>query len=147
MELPLDSILFFQMFQASHMAYLQKKNIAQQIIYSRGAVLVLVFLCVFVGYSVVSLMGKSRDAAKSRRLSEAEASELQAKQADLSMKLEALKTTEGKEAALREQFPVVSPGEGVVVITEESQAKNMQEVNAEKSGGFWHFLKTLFSKE
>ncbi len=130
------------------MAYLQKKNIAQQILYSRGAVVVIFFLCIFVGYSVVSLIGKSRDAAKSRRISEAEASELQAKEADLSLKLNALKTTEGKEAALREQFPVVSPGEGVVVITEEVKAKNTGEENVEsQKKGFWHFLKGIFSKE
>jgi hypothetical protein len=128
------------------MAYFKRTNIFQSIVFSRGMALVLIFLIVFMGFGLFSIVGKSMDAAKARRVSEAQATALKQKEEDLSMKLAALNTIEGQEAALREQFPVVKPGERVVVITDENAPITASAFAATEapSKGFWNFLKGIF---
>lgn len=127
------------------MSYYKKTPVWKKILFSPGMALVIIFLIIFIGYGVVSVVDKSIDASRNRKRSEAEAQTLAQKEIVLSAKLEALKSPEGQEAALREQFPVVRPGEGVVVIVEESK-RNTTTVEPEQSkGGFWKFLKDLFT--
>lgn len=111
---------------------------------------------VLVGYGLVSLISKSFEASRSRKLAENRAEVLQKKKDDLSKKIETLNSTEGQEAVLREQFPVVKEGEHVVVITDQgAQADRNTKVGAvaqsatapteeETQGSFWNFLKNLF---
>ena len=85
------------------------------------------------------------DASHERKMAEVEVSNLHKKQSDLSAKIEMLKTPEGQTEALKEQYPVVSPGEKVVVITEDdgtSGATSRVVVN-EKRKGFLDYLKNL----
>lgn len=131
------------------MAYNKRTNIFTQILFSRGTAVFLIFLVVFVGFSVFSIIGKSMNAARDRRMTEAQAATLVQKQKDLTRRLEALKTADGQEMALREQFPVVSPGERVVIINDaKNTASDSQEAykNSQTGDGFWEFLKRLFSK-
>jgi hypothetical protein len=119
----------------------------KHILFSRGMALAVIFMIVFTGYGVVSIAGKSFDAARARKSSEAQSAALKDKSESMSRKLEAINTPEGKEAALREQFPVVKAGEHVVVITEEQPAAV---ILAKGEGqptpkGFWNFLKNLFN--
>ncbi len=107
--------------------------------------LVVIFLIVFMGFALFSIMGKSINAARDRRAAEAEAVQLKLKEDDLSKKLSALKTADGQEAALREQYPVVKPGEHVVVITDDTAVTAAPAVaGAASEKGFWNFLKNLF---
>ena len=109
-------------------------------------VLVLFFLCIFTGFGVYSLIGKSVDAARERKHSEAQVAVLQAKEEEMSLKINALQTLEGREEAFREQLPVVSEGEEVIVITDPATDMRKSSVQAEEpeSRGFLHFLKNLF---
>jgi len=130
------------------MAYIKKTNLFKRILFSRSMALGLLLVIIFVGYGLVSLIGKSIEAAKARRLSEDQAASLTQKENDLTKKLALLNTPDGKEAILREQFPVVKPGEQVVVITDENQsaaaAAAAQEQPPKK--GFWNFIKSLFGE-
>lgn len=128
------------------MAYFKKTNIFSQILFSKGAIAVILFLIIFTGFSLYSVAGKSIDAAKQRKIAETEVADLQAKQASLSEKIDMLKTPEGQADALKEEYPVVSPGEHVVVITDDasvdSAATSDNEQSQQKS--FWEYLKGLF---
>lgn len=125
--------------------YSKKQSLFQQIFFSRGMVVALFFLILFVGYSVFSIVGKSINAAKERRVAEMEESRLKTKENELSAKLSTLKTVTGQEEALREQFPVVKPGERVVVITDQPVSVNVDNSDdGEERSGFWHFLRNLF---
>lgn len=129
------------------MAYSKSSNMFHTILFSRGMALFILFLIVFVGFGVVSIAGKSIDAAKDRKHSEAQVAALQAKEADMSRKLIALDTPEGKEAALRDQFPVVAAGEHVVIISEAALADQSGNSSGDKEharGGFWKFFTGLF---
>ena len=128
------------------MPYIKRTNLFKQILFSRGMALFVLVLIVFVGYGVFSIVGKSLEASKERKTAEAQAATITAKQADLTAKLSELNTPEGQESALREQFPVVSPGERVVVINDGSDTTPAVATGvAEDSGpGFWNFLKNLF---
>ena len=130
------------------MTYNKRTNIFKQIIFSRGMAVFLLFVVIFVGFGVFSIIGKSMAASRERKIAEAQAQSLVSKQQDLTMKLAELKTAEGQEAALREQFPVVSPGERVVVINDEAPVVSSatDTKNSQTTGGFWEFLKHLFSK-
>lgn len=118
-------------------------------VFSRTTVLVVFFIIIFVGYGLFSLIGKSIDAAKGRKLAEAEAAELAKKQEDLSLKLSDLNTADGQEATLREQFPVVKEGEHVVVITgdDSDQSASIATLsNDTEHRSFWSFLRNLFKQ-
>ena len=131
------------------MAYFKRTNIWKSILFSRGTALVVVFLIIFMIFALFSIVGKSMNASSARKLAESQATELRQKDADMTRKLAALNTVDGQEAVLREQFPVVKPGEHVVVITDESPSAATlasRETDAPQKG-FWHFVKGLFSKK
>ena len=132
------------------MAYSKSKNIFHSILFSRGMALAILFLIVFVGFGVVSIAEKSIDASRDRKTAEAQEASLQQKNDDMQKKLAELSTPEGKEAALRDQFPVVKPGEHVVVITDPNTDATSDvpvEQDTTQQGGFWNFLKGLFEKK
>ncbi len=127
------------------MTYFKRTNIFKSILFSRGMALFIIFLIVFTGFGLFSIMGKSINASKDRKMAEATATELKAKEDDLSKKLAALQTADGQEAALREQFPVVKPGEHVVVITDQAEPRTPSALETQASQkGFWNFLRGLF---
>ena len=130
------------------MSYFKKTNIFKQIIFSKGAVVVLLFLIIFTGFSLYSVIGKSMDASKQRKIAETEVTDLQSKQAELSKKIDMLKTPDGQSAVLKEQYPVVSPGEHVVVITDDSgmNSTTTSQTEQPQQKSFWQYVKSLFKK-
>lgn len=138
------------------MQFHKQPNLFKRILFSRGMAIAIVFTVIFVGYGLASLIGKSIEASRSRKIAETRAIELQQKKEDLLEKITSLNSAEGQEAVLREQFPVVKEGEHVVVITDQgAQAdKNTKVGTVEPSptvpteektkGGFWNFFKNLF---
>lgn len=95
-----------------------------------------------MGYSLFSVIEKSVDANDARKLSERKANQMIEREADLTQKLNALRSEDGKETALREQFPVVKEGEHVILIVDapEDEAPVIQE----KKKGFLGFVRNLF---
>jgi len=126
------------------MNYYQKPNLFKRILFSPITALIIILVVLAMAYAVFSIVDKSVDAARARKLSEKEVAELAEKKADLTHKLDALRSPEGQEAALREHFPVVKEGEHVIVIVDEQKkTEGTQETEAPKKG-FWQFLKNLF---
>lgn len=127
------------------MAYYKKNNTFHNIIFSRGFALLVIVLVVLVGLGLFSMIQKSMEASKTRRIAEEQAQSLKEKQTELSHKIDALNTVDGQETALREQFPVVKEGEHVVVITDnEPTLKEAKEaIERQKKKGFFDFLKNL----
>ena len=124
------------------MAYFKRTNIFQSIVFSRVMALAVLLVIVFIGFALVSIVGKSIDASNARKLAESQALELKQKQLDLDKKLSDLNTTSGQEALLREQYPVVKPGEHVVVITDTDAGNALETETPELAPrkGFWAFL-------
>ena len=78
-------------------------------------------------------------------MAEAQVLDLSKKRTDLSKKIDMLKTPEGQADALKEQYPVVSPGEHVVVINDDTAvvASASSENPPEQQKSFWDYLKNL----
>jgi cell division protein FtsB len=86
-------------------------------------------------------------AASSARLEEAHAElvKLQARQTDLSKKVEYLSTNEGIEAEIRTKYRAVHEGESVAVIIDPAdQTANSANASSTSSNGFWHKLFHIF---
>ena len=99
-----------------------------------------------MGFALYSVIGKSMNAANERKMAEAQMVDLDKKQTELSAKIDILKTPEGQADALKEQYPVVSPGEHVVVINDDTTVDPVppEQPAPEQQRGFWEYLKNLF---
>lgn len=128
------------------MSFSKKQNAFTHILFSRGTILVLFFAIIFVGYGLISLIGKSIDASRARKLAESQAETLRTHADSLSKKLSDLNSVEGQEAILREQFPVVKEGEHVIVITEQGAqtgATTVAPATNPSQKSFWDFIKNF----
>ena len=130
------------------MSYFKKANIFTQILFSKGAIVVIFFLIIFTGFGLYSIIGKSIDASRERKVAETQVADLNQKQTELSQKIDMLKTPEGQSDALKEEYPVVASGEHVVVITEDTtpDATQTDQSQTDSQKGFWDYLKNLFKK-
>lgn len=130
------------------MSYFKKTSTFKQIFFSKATIVIVFFLIIFTGFGLFSIIGKSITASHERKISENEISDLKTKEADLSKKIEMLKTPEGQDQALKEQYPVVSPGEHVIVITDDAGTGSSQtgQTTTVQKKGFWDYLKNLFAK-
>ena len=128
------------------MSYFKKTNVFKQVFFSKATIVVVFFLIIFTGFGLYSIIGKSINASNERKIAENEISDLKTKEVDLSKKIDLLKTPEGQGQALKEQYPVVSPGEHVVVITEDTETSSSQseQNNIPQKKSFWDYLKNLF---
>ena len=111
-------------------------------------IVVIFFLILFMGFGLYSIIGKSMEASSARKVAESEIADLNAKQTDLTKKIDLLKTPDGQSEALKDQYPVVSPGEHVVVITDDqsTEASAINQDQAPQKKGFWDYLKNLFKQ-
>jgi cell division protein FtsB len=130
------------------MSYFKKTNVFKQVFFSKGTIIVLLFLIVFTGFGLFSVISKSMNASRERKVAENEIIKLRTKEIDLSKKIDMLKTPEGQNQILKEQYPVVESGEHVVVITENTSSFNSSSGNLKmiKKKSFWDYLKNLFKK-
>jgi cell division protein FtsB len=104
-----------------------KQSTLRRLAFSPLAVLMLLFLAGAMGRSVWGVYGKSREAYGHRGTAQRQLDELQARAAFLETELAQLETDEGVEALIREKFPVVKPGEEVIVVTDEASSDSRPE--------------------
>lgn len=128
------------------MSYFKKTNIFKQIFFSRGMLIVIIFLIIFAIFSVYSIIGKSFDTSNQRKIADVELAQLNQKQNNLKQKINLLNTPEGQAEILKEEYPVVATGERVVVLTDNTDDQNSTStvgyVNNQKN--FFDYLKNLF---
>src|SRR3989338_1098308 len=110
----------------------QRKRKIRKVLYSKGVLLLLFILLILVGKATWGLYVKERESRKSLDRVESELLSLQEREKRLQDDIARLKTTEGIEAAIREQFQVAKPGERMVVLVEDAKSDPEQKV-AEKS--------------
>lgn len=97
-------------------------------LYSKGVLLVLLFLLVLVGKATFGLYAKERDSRKNLERAEAELSDLKLREDRLRADIIRLQTAEGIEAEIRGQFQVAKPGEKMVVLVEDQKSTPEQKV-------------------
>ena|SRR6185436_1322427 len=121
------------------MAKFQKTKKLQNFLYSKITLTLLAILIVFFGYTLVTMIGKSRETGINKEKSLRELQTLQNREAVLNSKINDLQTDEGKEAAIRDKFGSVKEGEGVVIIPE----KDNDSTATEEKSWWERFLITI----
>ena len=93
---------------------------------------VLIVLVVLAAISVVRAFAKERVALKLRNDAQSQLNQLNAKQVDLSQKIQDFSTPRGVEGQIRDQYRVVKPGEQLVVLV-----NNGNTVSTSAKPSFW----------
>ncbi len=94
----------------------QQKHLLRTLVYSRVTMIILFLLVVLLLRSIVELNDKRIDVARLRSESAIEKKELEAKVEKAQEKNERIQTDSGMEAYIRNTYPVVGEGEGVIVV-------------------------------
>ena len=98
---------------------------------------ILFILLLIFAWSVIVFMGKMSITRENKKIAESQVTELEEQKLKLTAEIAKLGTSSGIEESIREKFPVVKEGEGVIIIVED---ENQSEVPEKKSGGFFSFL-------
>lgn len=94
----------------------QQKHLLRTLVYSRVTMIILFLLVVLLLRSIVELNDKRIDVARLRSESAIEKKELEAKVEKAQEKNARIQTDSGMEAYIRNTYPVVGEGEGVIVV-------------------------------
>lgn len=100
----------------------QRKRKIKRFLYSPLMLLALLALIALMGKATWGVYLKEKQSRMSLDRAAATLSSLEAREQRLTEKIERLKTLEGVEAEIREQFQVAKPGERMVVIVEDKKA-------------------------
>ena len=124
------------------MSRFQKKKELTKIIHSRAVLVILIIICLLLGYSVVSVYGKSREAVHNRDVAVENLKELKDKQVTLQGEINDLNTPSGVEDAIRDKFRAVKDGEGLIVIVDNDKDNNPDgtPVSAPEDKTFWQTI-------
>ncbi len=104
----------------------QQKRKIRRFLYSRVSVLILFILVVLTAKAMYGVYDKERESRKNVSRAQEELSSLQERRKALETKVTRLQTPEGREAEIREQFPVAKPGERMVVIVENQSSESAE---------------------
>ena len=105
----------------------------RRVLYSKGAILLLAVVVVFLARAAAEVYPKEREAARRSAEQAAELSELRERERTLTAELGRLSTSRGVEAELREKYDVAKPGERVIVILDSAG----RQAAVSEGGSFW----------
>lgn len=127
----------------STMRQFQDKLRFRKRLYSRVTLVALVAVILLLGNGVAGMILKERQSTKLKENTETKLAELQERKNYLSNAIENLKTPDGIEAEMRENFTIAKPGEKVIIVVKEDNS-----VATSTSEGFFggivEFFKNLF---
>ncbi len=127
------------------MAEFRKNKKVTRILYSKPSLIILALISIVFLFNIIDIAGKSKETRKNKDAALAKISELNNQQTELQSEIDSLQTDSGIEKNIREKFPVIKDGEGLVVIVDEP-AKPTDPADAKSQGGFWQFLKNIFTR-
>ena len=105
----------------------QRKRKIRKILYSRGVLFCLFLLLLLVSKATWSLYDKERESRKNLDRVEADLLALSLREEQLKKDIARLRTPEGIESEIREQFQVAKPGESMVVLVEDKRELEEEE--------------------
>jgi len=121
--------------------YEEKKKISRYL-YSKPSLAVLIILIMLLTKATWNVYGKYKESSKSLALSTRELKDLENKENDLTIKVEALETNRGIEAEIRDKYPVTKEGEYMVVIVDNASGSKNQNIQSKES--LWQKFLDLF---
>jgi cell division protein FtsB len=124
----------------------QRKQKTRHILFSKGAIIICLIMCFFLGKGVLGLYSKAQASAEARKVSEHELQELQERTDFVEGEISRLRTTEGVEREIREKFSVAKPGEELVVVVP-ATPEEAPEIKPSLFKRIWEKTKTLWYNE
>ena len=115
----------------------QQKKRWRNIVESRPVLIFFGLLLLFFAWGVIGLMGKMKMTIENRKIAENKFADLQKKKESFSADVAKLNSQSGIEESIRERFPVVKEGEGLIVVVDEKE-KSEEQKNEDE--GFFSFL-------
>ncbi len=113
---------------------LRQKKKRPPFLYSPVAIGLLVIVVLAMGRATWNVYGKQSESAEKRRQAETELTALKERQKVLTAELERLKTQEGIEAEIRENYGLAKQGEGLaIIITDENQRAQVSKTGGSKA--------------
>ena len=120
----------------------KEKRLLTRVLHSNLGLFCLgIFLLLFM-WSIIGFMSKMIDTAKNKKIAEEKVADLEMRKEKLLVDIDNLNTDEGKEKVFRENFGLAQEGEGLIVIVDEKNNKEIQKNSSEK--GFFDFFQNLF---
>lgn len=115
----------------------QQKKRWRNIVESRPVLIFFGLLLLFFAWGVIGLMSKMKMTIENRKIAENKFADLQKKKESFSADVAKLNSQSGIEESIRERFPVVKEGEGLIVVVDEKEKAEEQKKEDE---GFFSFL-------
>jgi cell division protein FtsB len=123
------------------MATLRQRRDPVRIFMRRLMLAGLFLLVILAGSGVWGIYRKDQESIVLRQEAQSQLASLQSQETSLNASIAELQTERGKEAALRDEYSVGDPGEGVVMIVEPPSAAPV----AATSSSFQSWVRTTFS--
>ena len=120
----------------------QEKRKIKSFLSSKITLVVLIIVIGFFFNAVWNLYQKQDITKDNLSKSAAIYENLRSREKMLSLEVEKLKTTEGKEEEIREKYGLVKPGEEVIVVVDKDESAQNISVHSENS--FWDKVKSWF---
>jgi cell division protein FtsB len=123
----------------------QEKKKFRKLLYSKGVLLFLIIILFFAVRSSLGVYEKSKESGLNLEISTKQLADLSARQQALAVKIKDLKTEEGVEKDIREQFRVAKPGEKMIVIVDsDSSSSTVSDIKAQS---LWSKFLGIFGVE
>ncbi len=119
----------------------QKKRNWKNLTQSRPVLLLLGILVLIFVWGMIGFLGKMQVTMENKKIAESKFLELQKEKDTLSKAISKLNTDSGVEESIRDKFPVVKDGEGMIVIVDDKAPVKAPE---QESNGFINFFKNWF---
>jgi len=129
------------------MAYFEKRKKIGRFLYTKTAVVVLLIITAFLAFSVFSVFQKRKEAYTNVKIAEHEVSVLRENEAKTRSQIEKLGTPEGVEEAIRNKYRAAKPGEGLVVITEETRGIVEPLIPVRENKSIWEQFIAIFRRD
>jgi len=122
----------------------QQKKKLRKTLYSRGMLVMLSIVTIFLGNAAWNVFQKYREARENRELAAQELQKLEERESGLSADIERLSTERGVEEELRKRFGVAKEGEEVIVVVDPPAPEGGGESGESTSRGLWQRFLGIF---
>lgn len=124
------------------MGYIQKRKKYERVLYTWPTIGILLVVAVMLFFAVWSVGEKAIEVRQDKKIAETQLGTLTEQKDHLDQEIDTLNSDAGVEKEIRDKYPVVKDGEGVVVIVDDP-ASNPDLTHPVKQS-FWNWLKGLF---
>ena len=143
-DLRLFDFLTMFPYTITEMIPFQERKKIRRILYSKPTLIALALVLIAVINGAWGIHQKAEIAISERDIAKRSLTELEARNAELNVSLERIRSANGKEEIIRQNFSVAKAGEEVVNVVDDS-VKKSENGEASATKGFWQRIINFFA--